>query len=74
MASDDSVFVISEDEVERNKEYIKRHQPYPISILDGLLFDDKRYTSDRILSTFILKQFLVAGYSEDEVNPWKKKE
>lgn len=54
-------------------QYVKENEPYPLSVLDDLMFDDKRFDDGRVLATEILKKLLDAGYSEDEVNPWKDK-
>lgn len=53
---------------------VKDNEPYPVEILRNLAFDDTRYNGDkRFAATIALKSLLDAGYSEDEVNPWKKR-
>ena len=54
-------------------DFLKDHEPYPSSIWNDFMFDDKRYEDDRLVATQVLECLLRAGYSEDEVNPWKNK-
>lgn len=68
MASD-----IPADMVELFKRFLNDVEPYPISVLDDLMLDDKRYDHWRVFATYVLKHMLDAGFSEDEVNPWKNK-
>lgn len=52
--------------------YIREHEPYPVSILDDLMFDDNRYDDRRLSATIAMKVLLDSGFTEEEVNPWKK--
>lgn len=65
-------YVISKEAYDEFVSYIKAYEPYPLSVLDDLMLDDNRYDDLRYSSTMALKVLLDAGYSEDEVNPWKK--
>ena len=56
------------------KHFLEKHEPYPVSLLDGMMFDDKRFDEERLKATMALICLLRAGFSENEVNPWKKKE
>lgn len=67
-------FVISSEDAELFKRYLRETEPYPLQILDELMFDDKRYEEGRLLATSVLKLLLNAGYSQEDVNPWMKKE
>ena len=65
--------VMSNENVEFFRHFLKGHEPYSISAFDDMMFDDKRFDEDRIKATMALICLLRAGFSEDEVNPWKNK-
>ena len=66
-------FVMSNENAEFFKEILKDHKPYSISVFDTMMFDDKRIDEDRLAATMALICLLRAGFSEDEVNPWKNR-
>ena len=64
--------VMSSETAEFFKRFIKDNQPYPITVLDDLMFDDNRFDEKRLDATFALECLLKAGFTEEEVNPWKE--
>ena len=65
--------VMSNADVEFFKHFLKEHEPYSVSVFDNMMFDDKRFDEDRLRATMALICLLKAGFSEDEVNPWKNR-
>ena len=63
--------IMSSETAEFFKQFIKDNQPYPITVLDDLMFDDNRFDEKRLDATFALECLLKAGFAEEEVNPWK---
>ena len=64
--------VISKETADEFINFIKEYEPYPLNIWDSFILDGKQYDDARLTATQALKCLLNAGYSEDEVNPWKK--
>lgn len=65
---------ISSDTLDFFREILQMCEPYPLSVLDDMMLDDKRFDERRLGATEALKCLIDAGYSEDEVNPWKNKQ
>lgn len=64
---------IPNDLIELCMVLVKEIEPYPLSILDYCI-DNNKIDDSRYAATMALKRLLEAGYSEDEVNPWKNKQ
>ena len=54
---------ISDEYIERYRKAIAEYEPYPLSVLDELMFDDDRFDDNRIYATWALKQLLENGIS-----------
>lgn len=67
--------VTSQERIDHFKKIVKTYEPYSLDILDNLAFDDEEYNENnmRFVATVCLKALIDTGFSEDEVNPWKKK-
>lgn len=65
--------VMSNEDAEFFKHFLEKHEPYSATVIDGMMFDDKRFDEERLKATMALICLLKAGFSEDEVNPWKNK-
>ena len=65
---------ISNETAEVFKGFLKKHEPYSIAVFDTMMLDDNHFDDERIKATMALICLLKAGFSEDEVNPWKKKD
>lgn len=64
-----------EDNYEFFKYFVRKYEPYSLDIFDNLTFDGKSRVGDkRYAATIGLKALLDAGFSEEEVNPWKNKD
>ena len=67
--------VTRQEQIDAFKDMVKKYEPYPMdefeemtSWLDGKSRkEDKRYAAN-----LCLQALLGMGFSEDEVNPWKK--
>lgn len=64
---------MSKESVDFFKDIVKKYEPYPLSVFDDYMFDDKRYDDKRIGATSALRALILAGYTEEEANPWLKK-
>ena len=64
---------MSKETAEEFIDFIKEHEPYPLSVWNSFVLDGKEYDDARLTATQALKCLLDAGYSEAEVNPWKNK-
>ncbi len=49
---------ISDEYIKRYREAIAEYEPYPLSTLDELAFDDESLDDNRIYATWALKQLL----------------
>ena len=58
---------ISDENIQYFRELIAKYEPYPLEILDDLMFDDTRYDDQRIQATYAKKRLLECGIplSED---------
>ena len=65
---------IHPNDVQFFKGIIERYEPYPIEKYENMALDERGYDNDmRYSATICLKALLDAGFTEEEVNPWKNK-
>ena len=66
--------ISQEERIERYREIVRKYEPYPLSVLENAALDDETYneSNKRYVATVCLDMLLSYGFSEDEVNPWKK--
>ena len=49
------------EEIAFYRELLSKYEPYPLEVLDDLMFDDTRYDQNRIDATIAKKRLLECG-------------
>lgn len=57
---------ITNEQISFFKSIIKKYQPYPLDILNKLMYDDSRYDENRLLATRAKKILLEHGIKSEE--------
>ena len=57
---------ISDEDIKDFRKAIAEYEPYPLSVLDELEFDDNRYDDNRIYATWAKKRLLECGIPIEE--------
>ena len=65
-------YSMSDETAEFFKGILKEFEPYPTTVFDDMMFDDNRLDENHLDATMALICLLKAGYTEEEVNLWKK--
>lgn len=52
---------ISNENIKYFRDLIAKVEPYPLEVLNDLMFDDTRYDDQRILATYAKKRLLECG-------------
>ncbi len=63
---------ITSESISFYKDLLAKYEPYPLEILDDLMFDDTRYDQNRIDATFAKKRLLECGIPLTDDEPAQK--